>query len=197
MNIDSIDKPPLAERLAKLPPRLTVYEYHQLATAGVLDEDDRVELIEGRLVAMSPIGSRHAGTVTLLVRLLSRAVGDRAWVWVGNPVALSDLSEPQPDLALLKPRPDPYIEALPQAADVLLLIEVADSSLRFDRAVKVPLYARHGIAEYWLIDVERRRVTVFSDPGEQGYRVEAEVVEGVLSAKLLPEARVRLDELFR
>jgi Uma2 family endonuclease len=146
---------------------------------------------------MSPIGSRHASTVALLAQLLGRAVGDRAVVWPGNPIGLSELSEPQPDLALLKPRADFYAASLPQPDDVLLLIEVADSSLRFDRAVKMPMYARHGIAEYWLVDLERRRIAVFRDPGVEGYGSEVEMAKGVLSARLLPEAELRLEELFR
>jgi Uma2 family endonuclease len=197
MGIRSIDTLTLAERLAKVPSELTVYDYHRLAAEGVLQEDDPVELIEGRLVARQPIGSRHSGTVLRLTRLLLRAVGDRALVTPQNPVRLSDLSEPQPDLMLLKPRADDYIDSQACAGDVLLLIEVADSSLRFDRTVKVPFYARHGIAEVWLVDLERRRVTVFRDPGVGGYGSEIEMAEGVLSAGLLPEAQLRLGDLFR
>jgi Uma2 family endonuclease len=197
MNSHAINQAPLAERLAAMPRRLTVDDYHRLGDTGVLHEDDRVELIEGKLVAMPPIGSRHMGTILRLERLLASAAGEAVQFSAQNPVRLSNESEPQPDLVLLKRRADDYVESLPQPGDVLLLIEVADSSLRLDRAVKVPLYARHGIAEYWLIDLERRRVTVFSDPGEQGYGSEVEFDEGVVRAKLVPEAAVRVEELFR
>jgi Uma2 family endonuclease len=98
---------------------------------------------------------------------------------------------------LLKPREDRYAGSLPQPADVLLLIEVADSSLRFDRTIKAPLYARHAIAEYWLVDLEHRRILVFSEPGERGYRRHVEVSEGTLKPELLPQVEVKLEELFR
>ncbi|HEX7155747.1 MAG TPA: Uma2 family endonuclease [Burkholderiaceae bacterium] len=197
MQTRSIEPTSLAERLAALPRRMTVDDYHRLGETGVLLEHDRVELIDGELVAMSPIGSGHGSFVTRLTGFLWRAVGEYALVWATNPVVLSELSEPQPDVALLKPRADWYAGSLPRPADVLLLIEVADSSLRFDRAVKMPLYARHGIAEYWLLDVARRRISVFSDPGDRGYRREVELGEGTLRPALLPQVEVRLEELFR
>jgi Uma2 family endonuclease len=197
MNTRPIDRHSLFQRLAALPRHMTVDDYHRLGHTGVLLEDDRVELIDGEVVAMSPIGSRHASAVTSLVHMLVKAVGDRALVWVGNPVELSDLSEPQPDFALLKPRVDRYAGSLPQPADVLLLIEVADSSLRFDRTVKMPLYARHGIAEYWLVDLDHRSIVAFSEPGERSYRRQVEFSEGTLKPGLLPQVEVRLEELFR
>ena len=196
MSVDSIDRAPLAERIAQAPLHLTVYQYHQLVATGLLSEDDRVELIEGRLVAMQPIGSRHANTTARLNRMLVRAAGDRAIVWVGNPVELSDDSEPQPDLALLKAGPGEYAAALPRPADTLLLIEVADSTLRYDRTVKMRLYARHGVPEYWLVDVDRLQVTVFLDPGEEGYRAETEVAEGSVRSTLLPQIAISLADLF-
>ncbi len=197
MSIDYTDFPPLVERLAKLPKSLTVDEYHRAVYAGTLYEDDPVELIEGRLVLRQPIGSRHASTVARLDRLLSRAVGDRAVVWVGNPVRLPTHSEPQPDLMLLKPRDDDYAQALPSAADALLLVEVSDSTLYFDRRVKVPLYARHGIAEVWLVDLEHRRLVAFTQPAADGYRVERTLDSGVVAAELLPQAQLSVEELFR
>jgi len=197
VNIDFPGLPPLAERLARLPPSLTVDEYHQAVYAGILLEDDPVELIEGRLVVRQPIGSRHAGTVTRLDRLLARAVGDRAVVWVGNPVRLSRRSEPQPDLMLLRPRADDYVNALPSPAETLLLVEVADSTLRFDRTVKVPLYARDGIPEVWLVDLEHRRLVVYTEPDAGAYRTERVLASGQVVSGLLPQARLRVDDLFR
>ena len=197
MGIDYTEFPPLVERLARLPQSLTVDEYHQAVYAGTLYEDDPVELIEGRLVLRQPIGSRHASTVTRLDRLLSRAIGDRAVVWVGNPVRLPTHSEPQPDLMLLKPRDDDYAQALPSAAEALLLVEVSDSTLYFDRRVKVPLYARHGIAEVWIVDLEHRQLIVFTDPSANGYRVERAFDSGLVAAGLLPQAQLRVEDLFR
>ncbi|CAL1241999.1 Uma2 family endonuclease [Candidatus Methylocalor cossyra] len=150
--------------------RFTVEDYHRLGEAGVLSEDDRVELIEGEIIDMAPIGSDHAGLVTRLNRVLVRAVGDRALVSVQNPIRLTDQSEPQPDFALLKPRADDYRTNLPTPSEVLWVIEVADTSLAYDRSVKVPLYARHGIPEVWLIDLAGQAVEVFLDPAAEGYR---------------------------
>jgi Uma2 family endonuclease len=167
--------------------KLDVAEYHRMAAAGILHEDDRVELIEGELVEMAPIGSPHSGTVNSLTRLLVRAAGDRAVVSVQNPVRLGDHSEPEPDFTLLRPRVDDYRLRTPVAADVLLLIEVADSSLRYDRTVKLPLYARHGIPEVWIVDVEHRSIEVHREPAGDGYAtVSREGPGAVLEPVLLP-----------
>ena len=124
-----------------------VHEYHRMAEAGILDEDDRVELIEGEIVQMSPIGSRHQGCVNRLARLLFEFAGRDYVVHIQGPVRLNERSEPQPDLALLKLRPDFYSERHPTPDDVLLLIEVSETSADYDREVKLPLYAGAGIAE--------------------------------------------------
>lgn len=126
----------------------TAEEYHTMLRAGILTADDRVELIEGEVLRMSPIGSRHAGGVNRLNDFFVRKLEGRAIVGVQAPVHLSDLSEPQPDLALLRPREDFYSHSHPTPGDVLLLIEVAETSADFDRAVKAPLYARAGVPEY-------------------------------------------------
>src|SRR5438067_1710908 len=131
------------------PPRLfTVADYYRMAEAGILKEDDRVELIEGEVVAMSPIGSRHAACVAKLQALLHRVFSaEPVIVWVQNPLHLSEYSEPQPDLSVLRARDDFYAKNQPTAADVLFVIEVAESSLMYDHHTKLPLYARSGIAE--------------------------------------------------
>ena len=148
---------------------LSVTEYHLMGDVGIFAPGERVELIEGEIINMPPIGSTHSGIVDHLNRLLVRAVGDKAIVRVQNPVVLSDLSEPEPDFALLKPRDNFYKDATPSASDVLLLIEVADSTLRYDRDIKAPLYARHGIPETWIIDIANAQVTIYRDADEQGY----------------------------
>ena len=148
---------------------ITVAEYHRMGETGILHEDERVELIEGELVAMAPIGTEHSGAINWLTRALVLAVGDRGIVSVQNPVRLSDRTEPQPDFTVLRPRADDYRKSSATPEDVLLLIEIADSSLRFDRAVKRPLYARHGIAEYWIVDVPGQAVEVCRAPTEHGY----------------------------
>jgi Uma2 family endonuclease len=166
----------------------TVAEYHTMLEARILTEDDRVELIEGEIVQMAPIGSRHAGQVNRLTRIFVPAVGDRGLVTIQNPVRLSDLSEPQPDLLVLRPRADDYTGAHPTPADVLLLIEVADSSLEFDRRIKLPLYARSGIAEAWIVDIDRAVLEVHRSPGDGAYReVRRLRTGGTASPQALPE----------
>ena len=149
--------------------RVTVDEYYRMAEAGVLAPDARVELIEGEIVDMAPMKSLHAATVGRLMRLLVRAVGERALATCQTPLRLSDRSEPEPDLIVLKPRVDEYLEAHPTAADVLLLIEVSETTLNYDRGIKVPLYARHSVAEVWIIDLENRLVPFFRHPSGEAY----------------------------
>ncbi len=150
--------------------RFTVDDYYRMAEAGVLGEDDRVELIEGEIVEMSPSGSRHAGCVNWLAHHFIRALQDRAVVAVQNPIRVSDISEPQPDLVLARPRQDSYRSAHPRPEDVLLVIEAGDSSLPVDRTVKAPLYAVAAISEFWIVDLEDGALEVFRDPSPSGYR---------------------------
>jgi Uma2 family endonuclease len=147
---------------------LTVTEYHRLAALGVFGEDDRVELIDGKIVEMSPIGDRHADCVDRLARLFTLAVGFEARVRVQNPVHLSEASEPQPDIAVVRERD--YAARGPWPADVLLIVEVSDTTLRDDIAVKVPLYAAAGIPEVWVIDILAATVHRFWDPEGTAYR---------------------------
>ena len=149
--------------------RFTVDEYYRMADAGILTEDDRVELIEGEIVELPPIGSRHAACVDRLNRLFVTQVGDRAIVRVQNPIRLSERSEPEPDLALVRARPGFYAEAHPGPGDLLLIVEVAETSFDYDRSVKSRLYARAGIPELWIVELQRDRVEVFSEPRADGY----------------------------
>jgi len=165
--------------------RFTVDEYHLMAQAGILSEDDRVELIRGEVVEMTPIGRRHAGAVDRLNQLFTSALGERVIVRVQNPVPVSADSEPQPDLALLRLSPDFYVETPLGPEEVLLVIEVADTSAPSDRAVKVPLYAEAGIREVWLVDLAAGRVEVYRGPGPGGYRECLALVRG---QRVAPEA---------
>jgi Uma2 family endonuclease len=176
---------------------LTVAEYHRMGEVGILTEDDRVELIEGELIAMSPIGSEHAGTVNALTRLLVQAVGDRGVVAVQNPVQLDDLNEPQPDFAVLKPRDDDYRRATPRPDEVLLMIEVANTSLAYDRAVKRSLYTRHGIAEFWIVNLAASEVEVCRAPsGDQYTSISHVGRDGILAPELLPGATIPVAALI-
>jgi Uma2 family endonuclease len=175
----------------------TVAEYHKMAEAGILSEDDRVELLEGEIVAMSPIGSRHAGLVNRLNRLFSQRAGDQVVVSVQNPVRLGGYSEPQPDLALLRPRADFYTSSHPGPEDVLLAVEVAETSAAVDREVKVPLYARFGVPEVWLVDLAGDQVEVFREPSAEGYREVRVLRRGEsLAPALLPDLLVPVDAVL-
>lgn len=148
----------------------TVKEYHRMVKAGILCEDDRLELLRGEIIQMSPIGSRHAAAVNRLVRVFTQKLGDRIILAAQNPVELDDYSEPQPDIALLRPRDDFYESGHPQPEDVFLLVEVADSTVRFDRTVKIPLYAEDGIVEVWLVDIPAQCIEVYRQPTSEGYQ---------------------------
>lgn len=175
----------------------TVSEYHRMAEAGILGEDDRVELIEGEIVEMSPVGSRHAACVKRLLRLLDRRVGDRGIVGAQDPIRLGEHSEPQPDLVLLRPRPDFYAAAHPGPEDVLLLVGVAETSGGYDRDVKVPLYAKAGIPEVWLVDLGEDRVEAYREPSPQGYRWVRHFRRGDrLAAEAFPELEVAVEDIL-
>ena len=153
------------------PRRLTVDEYYAMADAGILTRDDRVELLDGVIVEMAPIGNRHAATVDRFNRRMVQSVGNRAIVRVQGPLRLSQHSVPQPDVMLLRERADFYETGMPGPGDVLLLIEVADSSVGYDRYEKLPAYARAGIPEVWIaVARERRRaVEVYTQPEKGRY----------------------------
>ena len=177
--------------------RFTVDDYHRMAQAGILSEDDRVELIEGEIVMMSPIGSRHAACVRRLLHLFVHGVGDKAIVAVQDPICLEEHSEPQPDISLLKPRKDLYAHKHPGPEDVLLLVEVAEMSAGYDREVKVPLYARYGIKEVWLIDLEAEAVEVCRGPSAAGYQERVIMKRGdALSPGAFPDITLPVDEIL-
>lgn len=148
----------------------TVDEYHRMGEAGVFSENDRVELIEGEILKMSPIGSRHAASVKRLTKQFNNLLGDRAIVSVQDPIVLSDFSEPEPDIAILKPRDDFYGAAHPGASDVLLVIEVADTSLAYDHEIKLPAYARSGIPEIWIANLPAETVEAHTELLNGSYR---------------------------
>jgi len=147
----------------------TVEEYHRMGEAGIIAPGRRVELIRGEIIEMSPINSLHAGTVKLLNRLLSPLLGEDYIVSVQDPVELDRYSEPEPDLAILKYRKDLYTQSHPKPSDVLLIIEVADSSLEKDREIKLPLYAAAGIEEAWTINLQDQQIEVNTEPTAKGY----------------------------
>ena len=141
-----------------------------MAEAGILAEDDRLELLEGEIVRMSPIGSRHAACVDRLNALFAARLGKRAIVRVQNPIVINRRTEPQPDLSILKPRADFYAAKHPEPGDILLVVEVVDTSAGYDRTTKLPLYARGGIREVWIVDVVHEAVEVYRQPALQSFR---------------------------
>ena len=156
--------------------RFSVDEYHRLGESGIIGPDERVELIEGEIIEMTPIGRDHASVVDRLTMLFARRAGDRAHVRVQGPVTLRALaSEPQPDLLLLRPQPDYYRSGHPEPPHVLLAVEVMESSVAYDRRRKLPLYARAGFPEVWLVDVNVDVTSVYRGPTPAGYREERTV----------------------
>ncbi len=185
--------------LARFPavPRrlLTVDEYHRMGEAGILTENDRVELIEGELVAMAPIGSGHVAAGNALNRLLVLAVGDRGVVSVQNPVRLTQHSEPQPDFAVLRPGND-YRTTLPGPVDTLLVVEVASSSLDYDRTVKLPLYARSGIPDAWIVNLAAGEVEIYRSPVGDKYSFMTRVGRtDAITITALPDVRVPVADI--
>jgi Uma2 family endonuclease len=176
--------------------RWTVAEYHRMGEVGLLNEDSRVELIDGEIVEMAPIGSEHAGHNNQLLSLLAYRLYGRAVVAGQNPVVLSSHEEPQPDIAVLRWRDDYYRTAHPHAEDVLLLVEIADSTLRYDRDVKVPLYASYGIPEVWLLDLQQKQLEIYREPAQGQYRQRDCRRTGTLAPIRCPDAVIDLAELF-
>ena len=152
--------------------RFTAEEYRAMAEAGVLGQDDSVELADGEIVDMAPIGTRHLACVAALNHLLVERSEGRWFVSVHNPVRLGERDEPQPDVSLLRNRPNPTAATPPGPEELLLVVKISDATLSYDKNVKLPLYARAGIPEAWMVGLQGRKVEVHTDPGEAagGYR---------------------------
>lgn len=177
--------------------KFTVKQYHQMAQSGILKEDDRVELLRGEIVEMSPIGRRHAACVNRLNALFNKRLTDLVIVAVQNPVELDDNSEPQPDIALLRLRDDFYEAGHPQVEDVLLLVEVADTTIEFDREVKIPLYAEAGISEVWVVDINGQYLEVYLQPSLKGYQIIQKYYRGQsLTIQAFPDVSFTVDEVL-
>ncbi len=175
----------------------TVTEYHQMIDTGVIKQDDRVELLNGEILEMSPIGPRHAACVKRMNSLLTEKMRRRAVVSVQDPITVSDYSELEPDLALLNPRNDFYASAHPTSVDVQLIIEVADSTVETDRRNKIPMYAFAGIPEVWLIDLVKDIIEVHSNPHKGIYQEVRIIQRGqkIISSSL-PQLKLKADEVL-
>jgi len=189
IQIDPYLDPPLVRH------RIDVETYHRMGEAGLIAPGQRTELIEGEVIDMAPIGSAHSGRVNTLNALLTAAIGGRAIVAVQNPVILGLHCEPQPDLSVLRPREDFYSDAHPTAAETLLVVEVSDSTIAFARGVKLPLYARHGVPEYWLVDLVAGRLEAYHTPVDGLYRHTDLYRDERISLQTLPEVCIELAPL--
>jgi Uma2 family endonuclease len=177
--------------------RLNISQYHQMSEAGIFSENDKVELINGEIIEMSPIGRRHTACVNRLNSVFSQLLGKKVIVAVQNPIILNNLSEPEPDIALLQPRADFYESGHPQPQDIFLLIEVADSSLEYDRDVKIPLYASSGITEVWLVDIYEQVIFVYRFPSENCYSYIKNLSRGEkMSIQAFPEINLAVDDIL-
>ena len=176
---------------------LTIIQFQKMIETKIFAEEERVELVEGEVIIMAPIGPVHSGKTNRLNRLFSQSVGDLAIVEVQGPLVLDDNSELEPDIALLRPRDDFYETANPMPDEVLLLIEIADSSLNYDKDIKIPLYARHGIPEVWLINIPNQPVEIYLKPSPKGYRqILLPEKHERISPILLPKVSVNVSDIF-
>ncbi len=177
--------------------RFTVDEYYRMAEAGILTPEDRVELIEGEIIQMSPIGRRHAGCVNRVNDLFTFKFRGKAVVTVQNPVRLNDYNEPQPDLVLAKPRADYYASGHPVPEDVFLVFEAADTTLSKDRNVKLPIYARLGIPEVWIADLKHDLILVFRDRSGEQYKTSHTFQRGDwLFVSAFPKISLKVEDLL-
>ncbi|MEX2156155.1 MAG: Uma2 family endonuclease [Gemmatimonadales bacterium] len=175
----------------------TVESFQRLGELGILGEDDRVELIDGQVVEMTPIGAAHVSCVNRLNALFAPLAGREATLSVQNPLVLSEHQEPQPDFTVLRHRPDGYRARLPGPTDVLLVIEVADTSLAYDRDVKIPRYARASIPEAWLVDLTGDRIGVYREPRADAYSLVHWAARGeILTPLLLPQVALAVTEIL-
>jgi len=175
----------------------TVDDYYRMAEAGILKPEDRVELIEGEILEMSPIGNRHAGCVNRANDLFTFLFRGKAIVTVQNPARLNEYNEPQPDLLLAKRRADYYASKHPTGEDIYLAVEIADTTLRKDRNLKVPIYARLGIPEVWIGDLQHDRLLVFRDPRGNSYQTNLTLHRSdPLFVTAFPEITFKVEDLL-
>jgi Uma2 family endonuclease len=177
--------------------RFSVREYYRMGELGFLPPDARVELLNGQIIDMSPIGPTHGGVVTRLIRLLGPLSHGRWQLTVQNPIHLDDYSEPQPDLTLLKPRADDYVRSHAVPEDIFLLIEVSDSTLETDREVKIPAYGRASIAEVWIVNLVNSTLEIYREPNFTGYGAAKVLQAGdKASPGSFPDAIIDVGELL-
>ena len=177
--------------------RFNLKEYNKMPQVGILQQDERVELIRGEILKRSPAGRLHAACVNRLTRLFSQRLGDRALVSVQNPVELDNYSEPEPDVVLLEPKADFYASGHPQSQDVFLIVEVADSTIKFDGEIKVALYGENNVVEVWLVDINEQCLEVYRQPIGSIYQVVQKLKRGeFLSVQRFSDINIQVDEIL-
>ncbi|MEX2215203.1 MAG: Uma2 family endonuclease [Phycisphaeraceae bacterium] len=177
--------------------RFTVTDVHRMVESGMFHEDDRVELLNGEVVDMPPPGPLHSEVIDRLIAVFSKLVPRQARMRVQDPVQLSDISQPQPDIVLIRPRAEGYADRHPGPKDIHLLVEVGDSSIRFDLEAKIPLYALAGVAEVWLVDVQRQMFVVHRKPRKDGYQQTPEFGIGdKVSPLAFPKLKVAVADIL-
>jgi Uma2 family endonuclease len=176
---------------------LNINQYHQMIEHGIFTENDKIELIKGELISMSPVGIKHAFVVRRLTALLSQKFGDRSIIDIQNPILLDDNSEPEPDVVVLKPRDDFYQFQLPRPDDLLLIIEVSDTTLKYDRTVKIPLYSEAKIREIWIIDINSECVEIYRYANTEGYdQMQRYRLGETLSILAFPDLSLTVNDIF-
>lgn len=188
----------MSTALASLPHRkFSVEDYHRFIEMGIFKPEERIELWEGEFVEMSPIGKRHAGIVAGMTAYLNHLFFRKFVVWSQNPIILNDFSEPQPDVCVLEGRDDFYRNENATAKDVLLAMEVSDSTVKYDRDIKFPKYAENGIAESWLIDLENDRIEIHTQPTKNGYRLVKILHRGdIAESTVFEEIKIAVDDIL-
>lgn len=181
--------------------RLSVTEYHKMGESGIFGEDEHIELIDGVIREMSPKGTKHTSSVSNLTNLLPQLLAGKALIRVQDPIVLYDDTEPEPDVVVVKLRDDAYVEAHPRPNDVLLLIEVADTSLEYDKMVKLPRYATAGIPEVWIVNLVENIIEVYREPfvafGMGRYRIRMEFVEGeTITPQAFGDLKIAVDDVL-
>ena len=177
---------------------ISVQDYHRMAAAEIFRPDERVELIAGQVIPMAAKGTAHSAAITRVNRLLKSRLGDRILLRLQDPIELDNYSEPEPDIALVHPDPLDYEDHHPTVSEVFLIIEVADSSLRYDCEIKAIAYDQAGISDYWVLDVTARKLHVFRSPSPVGYQSETILLEEItISPLAFPDCEIRVEELLR
>jgi Uma2 family endonuclease len=177
---------------------INTQEYHRMAEVGIFHPEERLELIAGQIIKMSAKGTAHESAITRTQRLLSQRLGDKALLRIQAPIQLDDYSEPEPDIAVVKPNIIDYDDHHPDASEVFLVIEIADSSLKYDREVKSLAYGKSGIIDYWILDVNGRKLYMYRLPTPDGYHSESVFAEDVtISPLAFPDCKIVIRELLR